>query len=203
MDTRCTDSVHLVSPACPVQSTEPRSQPAPAGSMTRWGGGKGLLAPPMPTAVLRTQGVPHEGWIISASFCLVVVFRRSLPQQEWPISSGLGRKDGRTQSRVPDVLVSPAEGALQGWSANARYWGQRQRRSLARRSLNDQSREKDKYVCSSASTWGWFAWYNRGSSLTMTHRTPGCVITVSPSSALQREGKWDIRSEFSGLFCFS
>lgn len=171
-----------------------------------WGG---LPAPTMPSAVLSTQGWPHEGRIISASLCLAMDFSRvTSPAKmtcfEWPWREGQQNSikgHGHTDSTLQEELH------VGGWgwgSANAGYWGQRQRRrNLARRSLSESSCEKDKYMCSTTSTWGWSAWYNRGSSLTMMHRTPGCMITASPSSTLQREGKQDINFEFSSLFCFS
>lgn len=105
------------------------------------------LPPPMPSAVFSTHDLPHEGWIISTHICSAVVCRRSLCHQKWPVLNGLGRVY-RTQSRVVDILNLPCRGcfarvALLMQSIEGKS---RKENSLARRSLNDQSCEKDKRV---------------------------------------------------------
>ena len=112
---------------------------------------------------------------------------------EQSVLRGHGRV-GSTQSKVSEPLILPC-----------RDWGQRQKKgkgASGQRSLKDQSCEKDKPVCSSTSTWGWSSWYKRGSSLTMMHRTPGCMITASLSSVLQREGSRTSDLSFIVSFAF-
>lgn len=67
-----------------------------------------------------------------------------------------------------------------------------QRKSHPRRHSIDKPGYRDKAHVFIKYTCGWSSRYRRGSSLTMMHMIPGCMIRTSPSSILQREGKQDM-----------